>query len=316
MDAVENSALLCRGPGTLTGMSEIAQIVAQCGGTATRADLSGVLSSPGLTRAVRDGVLLRPRRGVYTLPGVADVVEGALRVGGVASHRSAALVHGWGVLHEPKRPEVTVPRHRRVAPSRRQGLDVRWRHLDAEDIDDGATTPLRTVVDCALDLDLPEALAVADSALRRGDVTPGELSDAITTLPRLGRVRATLVLGSASEVAVNPFESGLRGLAIESTGPLWLPQPGLVLRSGRTLHPDAGCEELRIALEADSHEFHKSRRDVVRDCRRYDEMTIAGWLVLRFAWEQVMFESAWVRDVIACVVGLRSVGKDCSSIPA
>lgn len=136
------------------------------------------------------------------------------------------------------------------------------------------------------------------------------------TLPRIGREKATLVLSSASEVAVNPFESGLRGLATESTGPLWLPQPGLVLRSGRTLHPDAGCEELRIALEADSHEFHKSRADVVRDCRRYDEMTIAGWVVLRFAWEHVMFESVWVRDVIACVVGLRSVGRDCSSLPA
>lgn len=301
---------------TLFYMSEVAQIIAQCGGTATRSDLVGVLSPHGLTRAVRDGVLLRPRRGVYTLPGIADAAEGALRVGGVASHRSAALAHGWGVLHEPKQPEVTVPRHRRVAPGRRRGLHVRWRTLDTEDTDEGATTPLRTVLDCALDLDLPEALGIADSALRRGDVTAEELTAAIQTLPRIGRERAALVLRSASGVAVNPFESGLRGMAIESTGPLWIPQPALTLRSGRPLHPDAGCEELRIALEADSHEYHKSRADVVRDCRRYDEMTLAGWIVLRFAWEHVMFESEWVREVIGWVVGLRRGRSDCRSATA
>lgn len=68
------------------------------------------------------------------------------------------------------------------------------------------------------------------------------------------------MLRSASEVAVNPFESGLRGLAIESTGPIWVPQSPLTLRSGRRLHPDAGCEELRIALEADSHESTRAAR--------------------------------------------------------
>lgn len=297
-------------------MSEVAQIIAQCGGTAARSDLVGALTSKGLTRAVRDGVLLRPRHDVYTLPGIAEAAEGALRVGGVVSHRSAALAHGWGVLHEPKQPEITVPRHRRVAPARRRGLRVHWRPLDAEDTDEGKTAPLRTVLDCALDLDLPEALGIADSALRRGEVSREELTDAIQMLPRIGRERAAVVLRSASGLAVNPFESGLRGMAMEATGSLWVPQPSLTLRTGRLVHPDVGCEELRIALEADSHEFHKSRRDIVRDCRRYDEMTLAGWLVLRFAWEHVMFESDWVRETIAAVVDLRRVHPDCRSATA
>ena len=188
---------------------------------------------------------------------------------------------------------------------------MRWRPLDADDIDDGRTTPLRTV---PLDLKLPDALAVADSALRCGDVTVAELAE--ITVPRIGRERTELVLGQASGVAANPFESGLRGLAIEATGPIWVPQPGLALRSGRVLHPDAGCAELRIALEADSHEFHKSRADIVRDCHRYTEMTLAGWLVLRFAWEHVMFHPDWVREVLRWVVGLRAAHPDCRSATA
>lgn len=311
---MDNSAVSTPQPDTLLCMPNIAQIIAQCGGTATRADLAGVLSSNGLTRAVRDGVLLRPRHGVYTLPGVDAAVEGALRTGGVVSHRSAALAHGWGVLHEPARPEVTVARHRRVAPGRRRGLTVRWRPLDADDTDDGRTTPLRTVLDCALDLELPEALAVADSAVRRGDVSVAEIAE--VAVPRIGRRRGELVLGTASGLAANPFESGLRGLAIEATGPIWVPQPELELRSGRVLHPDVGCEELRIALEADSHEFHKSRVDVVRDCHRYTEMTLAGWIVLRFAWEHVMSHADWVREVIRWVVGHRSAHADCRSASA
>lgn len=105
--------------------------------------------------------------------------------------------------------------------------------------------------------------------------------------------------------AVNPFESGLRALAIEATDEVWLPQTPITLRDGTVLHADVGSALTRIALEADSHEFHASRGDIVHDCHRYDEMTIAGWVVLRFAWEHVMFHPEWVREVIAWVVGQR-----------
>ena len=293
----------------------MAQIIAQCGGTASRAEIGGV-SQRRLTAAVREGLLLRPRRGVYTLPGLDAAVEGAQRASGVVSHRSAALLHGWGVLHEPSRPEITVPRHLRLDRSRRTGLHLRWRVLDEEDAVNGVTSPLRTVVDCARDLELPEALAVADSALRAGSLTRADLTEAAADLPRLGRARASRVLDLASADAANPFESGLRALATEATDELWVPQTPVLVRDGRLLHADTGCAELQIALEADSHTFHKTRADVRRDCWRYTEMTIARWVVLRFAWEHVMFEPDWVRDVIAWVTGLRrapTLARSCSA---
>jgi len=41
------------------------------------------------------------------------------------------------------------------------------------------------------------------------------------------------------------------------------------------------------------------------DCWRYDELTVAGWLVLRFAWEQVMFQQDWVARMVAGAVEQR-----------
>jgi very-short-patch-repair endonuclease len=60
---------------------------------------------------------------------------------------------------------------------------------------------------------------------------------------------------------------------------------------------DLGDPKRKIALEADSFAFHGSRAALERDCRRYDELTLAGWMVLRFAWEHVMFEADWVAVV-------------------
>ncbi|MDN5766594.1 MAG: endonuclease domain-containing protein [Humibacillus sp.] len=68
---------------------------------------------------------------------------------------------------------------------------------------------------------------------------------------------------------------------------------------------DLADPDLQIVLEADSFEFHAERRAFDRDCRRYDELTARGWLVLRFSWEQVMFEPAWVASMISLAVAQR-----------
>lgn len=159
------------------------------------------------------------------------------------------------------------------------------------------TEPLRTVVDCARDLRLKEALAVADSALRHGAVTEADLRSAVHDLPRQGRAAAEVVLRHASGLAANPFESAPRALAIHAVGPMFEPQVRLTV--GKTaMRPDLVCEELRIVLEADSFEFHTSRHRIVKDCHRYNELVLDGWLVLRFSWDHVMSHDAWVISVI------------------
>lgn len=283
-------------------MNLIQLVLAQHGGSATRAQLLEVITLATLQSALRDGHVVRLRRGVYGLP-LTDAAARAAEVGAVLSHRSAALHHGLRVLHAPERHEAVISRGRSIPVP--DDLDLRFRTLDHGDVDGPATSVLRTVVDCARDLPLPESLGVADSALRSAALTRADLDRAIELLPRTGRARATQALQLASAESANPFESGLRALAVEATDGIWVPQSPIAIRSGRVLHADVGQEDARVALEADSQEFHKTREDVRRDCHRYNEMTIAGWVVLRFAWEHVMFNPDWVRDVIAWVVRQR-----------
>lgn len=281
-------------------MSVLPLLIAQHGGTASRAQILEITTPTGLRDALAAGEVMRHRRGVYGLP-LDEQGAIAVRTGAVLSHRSAALHHGLPVLHAPEPPEAVVSRARSITVP--DELRLRFRTLGPGDVEGPATTPLRTVVDCARDLPLPEALAVADSALRSGLVTPRELTRA--TLPRTGRAAARRVLDLASAEAANPFESGLRALAVEADDRGWVAQVPITLRDGRTLHADVGDPVTRIALEADSHEFHKKREDVRTDCWRGNEMTLAGWVVLRFAWEHVMFNPDWVREVIAWVVQQR-----------
>lgn len=277
--------------------------LAQCGGWATRAELMVFVSRRQIARALARGSIEPAGRGHFTTAGADDTRRAAVELNAVISHRSAARLHGWSIRSEPERPELIVPRHRKVSATRRRGLELRWRDLTKAEIqDDLVTTPPRTVVDCARDLPLVEALAVADSALRSGSVTHRELLEQVSGLPRSGRAAATVVLTQASDLAANPFESALRALTIDAVGPLLAPQIEIQVGNAQ-IRPDLVSEPLRIVIEADSHEFHTQRAQLVRDCWRYDELTLDGWLVLRFSWEHVMRHEEWVRSTVARGVG-------------
>ena len=92
-------------------------------------------------------------------------LRAAGRLAGVASHLSAASIHGWELATQPGRPQVIVPRGRKIEPARRRGIEVRWRTpLEEHEVVRGIVTePHRTVIDCARDLPFADALAVADS---------------------------------------------------------------------------------------------------------------------------------------------------------
>lgn len=288
-------------------MSLPALLVAQAGGVASRAELAEI-SDRALREEVESGRLLRPSRGVYLVPGADQATICAARSGGAISHRSAALAHGWSIWRPPPQPELILDRRRRTTAQRRRGAIARYRSLLPGDLDwvGGArvTSPVRTVLDCARDLPLIESLPVADSALRAGAVRAHEISDAVHGLPARDRPRVLAVLRQASPLAANPFESALRAISVEAVGPIFAPQ-GEVVVAGARLHPDLVCADLGIVLEGDSATFHTTRRQILHDCWRYDELTLAGWLVLRFAWDQVVRSPEWVAATIQRAVARR-----------
>lgn len=102
--------------------------------------------------------------------------------------------------------------------------------------------------------------------------------------------------------ADNPFESVLRAIASDVPGLDVEPQVRIRGGLGLAVRPDLVDRRLRLVLEADSFEWHGDRAALRRDARRYDLLLADGWVVLRFAWEDVMHDHAWVRSVLEATV--------------
>lgn len=241
------------------------------------------------------GLIVSPARGRYCLPTADEAQQAAARLTAVVALRSAAACHGWEMAVQPDVPELMVRRGRKLVPDQRSAISVHWTNLADDQVHDGVTTPLRTVLDCARILPFTEALAIADSALRHGDVTPEEL--AAIDVRGAGASAVRRVLRHADARAANPFESVLRALCIDADLDVE-PQASLDLGTGE-VRPDLVCRLLGLVIEADSWTFHASRKAHRRDCARYNLLTLRGWRVLRFTWEQVMHEQAYVRWVLA-----------------
>jgi very-short-patch-repair endonuclease len=162
------------------------------------------------------------------------------------------------------------------------------------------------VVDCARALPFDQALAIADSALRHRSVTREQLQAAATSGMRgRGSPAVVHVLLAADGRADNPFESTLRAISLDVPGLQLVPQVEIHRKGHRKVRPDLVDELLRIVAEADSFEHHGSRNALTIDCARYDNLVADGWTVLRFAWEQVMYEPDWVRAALMAVTRRR-----------
>lgn len=283
--------------GSLCGVKPEDALV-RLGGIADTRTLRRLTSRRQIRRAVSSGAIVRDARGRYSLPSASEALRAASRLSAVVSHASAAQVHGWEVKHPPGLPTVTVPRNRRVAPERREGVDVKWADLAPHEVLDVRVTSYgRTVMDCAKHLPFDEALAIADSALRHGNVTRSWLIELAARMPDRFREQCLRVAEAADGRAANPFESVLRAIGLDVPGLSLVPQV-VISGEGFWVRPDLVDEERRLVAEADSFEWHGKRKALRADCRRYNALTLDGWLVLRFAWEDVMFDPDYVRGCL------------------
>lgn len=282
------------------------EVLSRLGGVADSRTLLRHTTKSRIRGALAKGLIVRDARGRYSLPVTVEGLRAANRLSGVASHLSAASLHGWEVKSPPACPTVTVPRNRQVSPERREGVDLKWADLASEEVVRGRlTSPARTVMDCAKHLDLDEALAVADSALRHRAVTKGRLLELAERMPTQHRAQCRRVAAAADDRAANPFESVLRAIALDVPGLRFVPQ--VVIRGpGFVVRPDLVDEANRVVAEADSFEWHGGRSALRADCRRYNDLALDGWLVLRFAWEDVMYRAEYVRDCFV-TAGQRAV---------
>jgi very-short-patch-repair endonuclease len=268
------------------------------GGVASRSAVITISSRRRLRTALGNGTIVRvPGRDVVCLPPDHTAQATAISIGGVVSHTSAARSYGWAVLELPELPFVTIGPRATSPGDAAETATVVVRRLHERDLDGLRTTPLRTVLDCARDLPFPEALTVADSALREEAVAYDELLAAVASVPRRDRARVRRVISHADGRAANSFESELRAHCIEVG--LDVIAQWEIRAAGLTLHPDLANPLLGIVVEAESWAHHGAKReDFVNDVVRYNALAAAGWIVIRFTWEQVRFNPRYVRATL------------------
>lgn len=282
-------------------MPSVAEILDRLGGCATAAQLSGVASG-ALKAAVERGEVERLARGIYGLPSLGHARLAAIGYDGVVSHTSAAVAWGLPVLVRPEKPHVTVPANRR--PRAGRPAELHWAGVSRAERAARLTSLLRTVLDCARILPFGEALAIADAALATGRLTKDELASAATAMRGPGRPNALRVAAEAIRQSESFLESMLRSLLIDAKVDGFEPQV-VVDTGGTRARVDLGHRVALIALEAEGYEFHGAPAAFAADCRRYDDLVTAGWIVLRFTYAQVLGEPEWVVATVRSAVAQR-----------
>ena len=271
------------------------EALVRLGGVADYASISKLCGRRSIERAVRGEAILRDGRGRYALPVANEAQRAANLLRGVVSHTSAALHWGWEVKSVPRHPHITVGRSRTPPAKKRASVMLHWAALRPDEIVGRVTSPTRTLVDCMRSLPFDEAVAIADSALRHQVIGPRGLARLAESLVGPGAGAARRVAAVADGGAANPFESVLRTIALDVPGLRLVPQYRIT-HDDFSARPDLVDPRLRVVVEADSQTWHNANRSQLRrDCRRYTALVSRGWLVARFAWEDVMFEPEYVR---------------------
>jgi very-short-patch-repair endonuclease len=266
------------------------------GGIADPSTLLRLTTRKRLRTALASGDIVRVGHGRLALPVADRGLLAAQEANGYLSHLSAAGHWGWEVGLPPDRPQITLHRKQPRPAETSTPIELFQRDLPSSERAGWATTPLATVIDCARDLPFRDALAVADSALRHGQVAREQLVTATAKLRGARGRRARWVAKHASPRADTAFESMLRAIAIE-VGLQCIPQHEIWVND-LALHPDLADPFRGVVLEADSWAHHASKDAHDRDCVRYNSFISAGWAVLRFTWPQVVFAPSYVQGVI------------------
>ncbi len=258
------------------------------------------LRRDGITKArqaglIRDGILVRLRRGVFRLAGSAIgweqellavcLTEGAPLVG---SHRAAMRV--WGLRTRFDDLEVSVAY---IGNRALRGVVVH-RSVDLVSRDltivKGlpVTTPARTLCDAGLIFPHTEVQRLTDHAVAIGLVTPRELIAVrrrrLGTQGRNGVVRLDHAIDGLP-VGAGRTESGPEVAVLRLLTTSGLPDPALqheVEVDGRRYRLDLAFPEARLGIEYDGVDAHSRVDRFVEDRRRQNDLAEAGWTILRY----------------------------------
>jgi len=277
-------------------------------GTVREWRAAGITSAQfrSLTRA---GDLVRVRHGVYATRSAVESADTdprqahALRVAAaraavgqraVASHQSAAVLHGIDLLQSPADNMVWLTRppglYRNRCPD---GVHLYSARLPRQHVRTlyglPVTTATRTVVDLARSLTFMEGVVVVNSALRLGKTTERGLSDALLSCAGWpGSDRARRAAGFSSEDAGSVLESCARVVFAEAGLPAPVLQAAIATADGDFIGRVDFCWPSYLTIaEADGmakyDDPRRARDQIMRDTRLRD----AGYKVVHFTWSEL-----------------------------
>lgn len=262
------------------------------GGVVTRSQLRELgMPNRTLTRRVSDGDWVAIGRNILVAPGTPDSLATRSRIVGLQVPRailtgpSTAALVGGRVWEGTALGRVPWLIHRQ--------RDARARYLNHPFVQTRLIGPWRVARTTDAVIDMFRLLPPSESrtldyrAMQCRTISLSELnssadrSSGFAGNPQLRAVIAELGLGIRSE-----GERLLVGLAKRSGFAGWVCSHSVLIRSCH-YELDMAFPKIRLAVEVDGYAYHSARDRFLKDRRRQNNLVSAGWIILRFTWEDL-----------------------------
>ncbi len=304
-----------------SAIAAVTELAADSHSVITRSQAAAHLSNERIATAIRQGWLTEPFPGVICVAGSVPTFEHRLRsatvaIGGraVASHRSAARLHGLDGWSDCDVIEVTTDRRHRW----QFDTSVVSHHVtplvteDVTEIDGIAVTTLaRTLADLGSVVNVDQ-LAQALTSARRSGCSLNWLRGTAERLDRPGQSGTGRLLRLLDAI---PFEGRIPGSWFEELLarclddprlPALVPQYEIHTPSGEFIaRVDFAIPHVRLAIEAHSRRHHFGPLAETHDADRDLRAAACGWEMLYLGWH-AMKQPGDVVSLIADVVAARS----------
>lgn len=293
--------------------ARLALLMSRHGGAFTFAQALGLgFTRSMIGRRLASGAWQRLHSGVYGVAGCPSSRLTSLWAailaagdGAVITHETAALLHGAERLR-PEPLTLTRPHgsHHRIEGVIVHQIDdlvdahrTRWKGLPI-------STPARSVVELGATSSVEVVGLVADDLVRLRRTTYGRIAAVLGHVARPGKPGIEIVMAMLDERSDGyvPAQSELEGALFCTLDAGGLPRPVRQLPlPGRGPRPgiaDGGYLDAQIVLEADGRRWHARVDAARRDRERDAQVVAAGWVPLRFVYEQIVGDPAGVCAVV------------------
>lgn len=298
----------------------IQKILAQLGGIANLQQIRGRgLNRRHVAMAIREGFVIRIRRGWYGLPGMTIDQYSAVRVGGILGGLAAARSYGlWGGiaattdvllaknasrLRTHIRPSARAGHEELSVDKTRHPVRLRWVGINPEVLSPDTETswrvdPITAVLQVLAWADAETAIACVESAYKLLHLDAEQIWEhrERSGLSDSELYRAKVLLDSTMHGADSGLESVMRQ-RVEALGLKPLPQKHFD-GVGRV---DFYFKEHNVVIETDGAAFHSDEAAQANDQRRDRLLSERGVRVYRFTYQQVIHEWSWVREKLSTI---------------